>query len=113
MATEKKEVTLYGIIIDNWDGKSTAELYELKALETEKQYQLDKDTTKCFYISRINKSTLVDDAWIDEFGKKFIGTTKQAVIRAVIEYFEGEIKRHEAKISLANEYIEEVKKLEG
>ena len=110
MATEKKEVTLYGVIVDKWDGKPTAKFYELKALETEKQYQLDKGT-RYFYISRINKSALIDNAWVDEFGGKFIGTTKQGVIRAVIEYFEGEIKEYEARIAIANEYIEEVKKL--
>jgi hypothetical protein len=112
MATKKKEVILYGIIINCWAKSPTAELYELKALETEKQYQLDKDT-KYFYISRINKSALISGIWIDEYADKFIGTTKQGVIRAVIEYFEGKINDYEAKIARTNKYIEEVKKLKG
>lgn len=108
-AEEEKEVTLYGVIVDKC-GKTTAELYELKALETEKQYRLGEDT-KHFYVSRINKSALANGVWINKFGSEFIGTTKQDVIRAVIEYYEDKIEKCEAEIARANAYIEEVEKL--
>lgn len=110
MAVERKSVKLYAVTADKWyNGGIEVKFFELDAEESEKQYVIGPNNA--VYTRRINKSAMQNGVWQDEWGSKFIGASKQAVIEGFINYQEKKIEEYESKISIANDFISKAQEL--